>query len=52
MEKFLQLLFSGVALGAVYALLALGFVIVFKATQVVRPAARATTNNIAQAATA
>jgi branched-chain amino acid transport system permease protein len=35
MEKFLQLLFSGVALGAVYALLALGFVIVFKATQVV-----------------
>jgi branched-chain amino acid transport system permease protein len=35
MDKFLQLLFSGVALGAVYALLALGFVIVFKATQVV-----------------
>jgi branched-chain amino acid transport system permease protein len=35
MEKFLQLLFSGVALGAVYALIALGFVIVFKATQVV-----------------
>lgn len=35
MEKLLQLLFSGVALGAVYALLALGFVVVFKATQVV-----------------
>ena len=35
MEKFLQLLLSGVALGAVYALIALGFVIVFKATQVV-----------------
>ncbi|HEX6569167.1 MAG TPA: branched-chain amino acid ABC transporter permease [Acidimicrobiales bacterium] len=35
MEKLLQLLFSGVALGAIYALLALGFVIVFKATQVV-----------------
>ena len=35
MEKLLQLLVSGVALGAVYALLALGFVVVFKATQVV-----------------
>jgi len=35
MEKLLQLLFSGVVLGAVYALLALGFVVVFKATQVV-----------------
>jgi len=35
MEKLLQLLFSGVALGSVYALLALGFVVVFKATQVV-----------------
>jgi branched-chain amino acid transport system permease protein len=35
MEKLLQLVFSGVALGAVYALLALGFVVVFKATEVV-----------------
>jgi branched-chain amino acid transport system permease protein len=35
MEKLLQLLFSGVALGAVYALLALGFVVIFRATQVV-----------------
>jgi branched-chain amino acid transport system permease protein len=35
MEKLLQLLFSGAALGSVYALLALGFVVVFKATEVV-----------------
>lgn len=35
MEKFLQLLFSGISLGAVYALLALGFVVIFKATEVV-----------------
>ena len=35
MEKLLQLLLSGVALGSIYALLALGFVIVFKATHVV-----------------
>ena len=35
MDKLLQLLFSGVALGAIYALLALGFVVVFKATRVV-----------------
>jgi branched-chain amino acid transport system permease protein len=35
MEKLLQLVFSGVALGSVYALLALGFVVVFKATEVV-----------------
>lgn len=35
MEKLLQLLFSGISLGAVYALLALGFVIIFKATEVV-----------------
>ena len=34
MEKFLQLLLSGVALGAIYALVALGFVLVFKATSV------------------
>ncbi len=35
MTKLIELLFSGVALGAVYALIALGFVIVFKATEVV-----------------
>jgi branched-chain amino acid transport system permease protein len=35
MEKLLQLLVSGAALGAVYALLALGFVVVFRATEVV-----------------
>jgi branched-chain amino acid transport system permease protein len=35
MTTFLQLLVAGVSLGAVYALLALGFVIVFKATGVV-----------------
>jgi branched-chain amino acid transport system permease protein len=35
METFLQLLISGLALGCVYALLALGFVVVFKATEVV-----------------
>jgi branched-chain amino acid transport system permease protein len=35
MDKLLQLVFSGAALGSVYALLALGFVVVFKATEVV-----------------
>jgi branched-chain amino acid transport system permease protein len=35
MTTFLQLFVAGVSLGAVYALLALGFVIVFKATGVV-----------------
>ncbi len=35
MTEFLQLLVAGVSLGAVYALLALGFVVVFKATGVV-----------------
>ncbi len=35
MTTFVQLLVAGVALGAVYALLALGFVLVFKATGVV-----------------
>src|SRR3954469_11059623 len=35
MDKFLTLLANGVSLGFVYALLALGFVIVFKATEVV-----------------
>jgi branched-chain amino acid transport system permease protein len=34
-NTFLQLLISGLALGCVYALLALGFVVVFKATEVV-----------------
>jgi len=35
MNQFLQLLVAGVSLGAVYSLLALGFVVVFKATGVV-----------------
>jgi branched-chain amino acid transport system permease protein len=35
MNQFVQLLVAGVSLGAVYALLALGFVVVFKATAVV-----------------
>ena len=35
MTQFLQLLIGGVSLGAVYALLALGFVVVFKASGVV-----------------
>jgi branched-chain amino acid transport system permease protein len=34
-EKFVNTLASGIALGAIYAILALGFVIIFKATQVV-----------------
>jgi branched-chain amino acid transport system permease protein len=34
MEEFLQLLFSGLALGAVYALIALGFVVIYRASQV------------------
>ena len=35
MNTFLQLLVNGLGKGAVYALLALGFVIIFKATEVV-----------------
>lgn len=35
MTHLLQLLVSGVSLGAVYALLALGFVVIFRATEVV-----------------
>jgi branched-chain amino acid transport system permease protein len=35
MDQFLELLISGLSLGCIYALLALGFVIVFKATNVV-----------------
>ncbi len=34
-DKFMNALGSGIALGAIYSLLALGFVIIFKATQVV-----------------
>jgi branched-chain amino acid transport system permease protein len=34
MAEFLQLLFSGLALGAVYALVALGFVVIYRASQV------------------
>ena len=34
-DKFVNAFGSGIALGAIYALLALGFVIIFKATQVV-----------------
>jgi branched-chain amino acid transport system permease protein len=34
MGEFLQLLFSGLALGAVYALVALGFVVIYRASQV------------------
>lgn len=35
LDKFINALISGVALGSIYATLALGFVIIFKATQVV-----------------
>ncbi|MEV6103983.1 branched-chain amino acid ABC transporter permease [Streptomyces sp. NPDC051940] len=35
MTTFLELLINGVSLGAVYALIALGFVVIFKATEVV-----------------
>ena len=35
MDFFLQLLFAGVGIGAVYALVALGFVLIFRATSVV-----------------
>lgn len=35
MITFLELLFSGLALGAVYALIALGFTVVFRATRVI-----------------
>ena len=34
-EQFVNATISGLALGAIYAVLALGFVIIFKATQVV-----------------
>jgi branched-chain amino acid transport system permease protein len=35
MEKFIQLLVSGIAVGGIYAMAALGFVLVFKATRVI-----------------
>src|SRR5436305_1930465 len=35
MSHFLQLLFTGIGLGAVYALVSLGFVLIFRATNVV-----------------
>ncbi len=35
MDFFLQLLFTGIGVGAVYALVALGFVLIFRATSVV-----------------
>jgi branched-chain amino acid transport system permease protein len=35
MEKFAQILISGVAVGGIYAMAALGFVLIFKATRVV-----------------
>lgn len=35
MTTFLELLVNGVSIGAVYALIALGFVIIFRATEVV-----------------
>jgi branched-chain amino acid transport system permease protein len=35
MSQFIELLISGLSLGCIYALIAMGFVIVFKATKVV-----------------
>src|SRR5437588_3281155 len=35
MKDFLQLLFAGLALGSLYALVALGFVVIYKATGVI-----------------
>ncbi len=35
MDLILQLLFTGIGIGAVYALVALGFVLIFRATNVV-----------------
>lgn len=35
LERFLQMTVNGLAIGTIYALLALGFVLIFKATQVV-----------------
>jgi branched-chain amino acid transport system permease protein len=33
-QTFLQLFFSGLALGSIYALVALGFVVIYRASQV------------------
>ena len=38
MDKFIALFFSGLALGAIYTLVALGILILFKATGVVNAA--------------
>ncbi|MEA2448960.1 MAG: branched-chain amino acid transport system permease protein, partial [Thermoleophilaceae bacterium] len=35
MTQFIELLISGLSLGFVYALIALGFVVIFKATRVI-----------------
>jgi branched-subunit amino acid ABC-type transport system permease component len=35
MEKFLQLTTSGIAVGGIYAIAALGFVLIYKATRVI-----------------
>ncbi|MGD9237295.1 MAG: branched-chain amino acid ABC transporter permease, partial [Desulfobacterales bacterium] len=35
MDIFLQLLVSGIAVGGVYALIALGFVLIYKATSII-----------------
>ena len=35
MKDFIQFVFNGLSLGSIYALLALGFVVIFKATEVV-----------------
>ena len=35
MSQFIELLISGLSLGCIYALIAMGFVVVFKATNVV-----------------
>jgi branched-chain amino acid transport system permease protein len=35
MQRFLELLFLGLSLGSIYAVIAIGFVVVFKATRIV-----------------
>ena len=35
MEKILEILLNGLSMGAIYALLALGFVLIFKSTGVI-----------------
>jgi len=39
MSELIQFLFSGVTVGAVYALVALGFTIIYNASDVVKPRA-------------